>query len=200
MQTNPPFHPGVTRRSTASLLSSLCQWHVRCERFLTILFIVHILTISVAARAQQVSPCTIPATAVFEVLLFQAQTTPLRTEVDFAPFQQTLDFYCFKKTSNISWTYTGAVGQVVVTSRPSQRSMSLVLLPSQPARLGDAALAALINRATHISTSDGDGIDLELPSRTTVAKGAEGKLTESLGFRLNGGEWFRTSAFIEWSP
>jgi hypothetical protein len=164
------------------------------------LFVLPIMSIAFAAQAQQTSPCTISAPAVYQLVLLLAQTTPIRTDLDFRPLQRTLDLYCFKKTSNSSWVYASSSAQVFVTFRPNQRSISVSLLPGQPTHLGDAALAALINRATHITASEGDAIELELPSRPTLAKHVQGTVTETLGFRLNAGEWFSTSAFIEWPP
>jgi hypothetical protein len=161
------------------------------------LFMVTLFCVPAAGQTQPKS-CSNSASGVFTVLLMAAKQTPVHSETDFAPIQKLLDFYCFARETQ-GWSYSGSSAKVMIVVYPNDGVVSLLLLPHTPQPFGDAAVAALIARAATVE-ADGDGINIDLPTRKVVAKSGEmGTITDSFAFNLNHGTWFRTASTIEWS-
>jgi hypothetical protein len=165
-------------------------------RFVTTVGLLLLLSASTSA---QTKPCSTPARVVFTLVQMTVEQTPVTSDADFQPIRNALASYCFQAESP-GWSYSDTNAKVLVIAYPSSGAISILLLPHVERSLGDATLAALIDRARVVRASDGDAIDLELPSRPVAAHGRTGTITDRLGFRLYGGAWFRTATTIEWAP
>lgn len=147
--------------------------------------------------AAQRAPQSTPAHGIFNVMNLLLATQPVTSDAEFEAIQKSLDFYDFHREAN-GWSFENSTGKVFLAVRPSVGSVVIMLLPNTPERFGDAALAALIARATSVAASEGNVIDLELPARSLVTAKHTGTATDHVAFYLNGGTWMRTTTSIDW--
>lgn len=125
-------------------------------------------------------------------------SSPITSREEFMEYASLLRKNGFKADDE-NWTFDDPTGRLVISAFPDQGAVFVHYYPKTQTRIGDAALAALINRAESVRLMRGDSISLSLPDRRLSKEGKVGTASEELEFSLNGGTLLGTSVSIEWS-
>ena len=95
-----------------------------------------------------------------------------------------------------TWILTNETGQVLINAFPGQQ-LFLRFRPTVSAPIGDATLAALIGKASAVTISGGETIDVALAVVPTSKSGQSCRMRQQLTFRLGGGLWSETSVLFD---
>jgi hypothetical protein len=101
----------------------------------------------------------------------------------------------FTSEDNMSWKMRDSTGSVLLVVYPEQGSFWIHYYPSMPTSIGDAALAAIINKAESLEISDGDSMTIAVSRQNSKT----GSCDQYLKFNLHGGAWQETIAHIKWA-
>jgi hypothetical protein len=121
------------------------------------------------------------------------------TKADFESLIPSLKEDGFTSPDKMMWKMSDKAGTVMIMALPERGSFWVHYFPSVPTPLGDAALAAMINKASSIEISDGDSMTLAVSHRTIVKESKKGEYSEYLTVNLRGGAWQETIVHIQWT-
>ncbi len=136
------------------------------------------------------------ATDMFSAYAGTLQSNPLSR----AEFEELMRESGLAKISSLLWRHVDDAGNIVtILAGSNQKYYSVKLIPQRTAHFGDAALAALIDKAVLLSIDDGNSLEVLLPKRRYSRGNGTVEVQENLSFKLAGGLWWKTSVSIEWS-
>ena len=140
----------------------------------------------------------LPSADIYAMYVSFLGRSPIGTD-QFEEIKTVLHDDGFRQVSDDIWHYSDGDGIVAITTWPSILAYNVTFTSKKPAPFGDAALAALINRADSVFVQPGDSIQLLLSTHTRTEAGRSVELATYLSFELSGGNWWRTSCHIIWS-
>ena len=105
----------------------------------------------------------------------------------------------FSSGNDTVWQMSDASGSIQVWLLPKSGSFSVMYWPSDPIRLGDAALAALIGKSANVEIENGDEIVITVGTRKLSHGARTGTRKKYLKFDLSAGAWRETGVYISWS-
>src|SRR2546427_194884 len=155
-------------------------------------WVLSLIVFPALAAAQSTSTSKLSAADAFTMCEGLLGHSRIVSEEQFHEIEALLRKEGFSQTARFTWRYKDSSGTVVVSGFPEGGTFFVQLIPAVAAPLGDAALAALINKALAVNVQSGDSLELLLTSQTSENQGYRVEVTEYLRFSLKGGAWLRT--------
>jgi hypothetical protein len=157
-----------------------------------------LMLVTLCLNAQ--TPINLPAADTFSALAGTLADSPITTQAQFKNVEAELKYMGFTQVNSVMWRYVNAGDVVLLQAYPDKGHFFVDLSPGSPQRqMGDAALAALIAKASAAFFNEGDSIELLVSEKHSVKEGYSGSDSIYLHFKLSGGTWWKTSRVIEWS-